>query len=113
MTDAAATRAAHAVTHTRLATEVYATTGLDPLKAIAALAGSVPVAPSPAAQRKQTEHDALLDALCNLQLASDYAANAREMSLYTYHSEIKERVAELKQSAILKTRKALAALEQS
>lgn len=113
MTDAAATRAAHAVTHTRLATEVFATTGLDPLKAVAALAGSIPVAPSPAAQRKQTERNALSDALHDLQFASEYAATAREMSLYAYHPEIKERVAELKQSAILKVRKALAALEQS
>lgn len=113
MSDAAATRAAYAATHASLATQVYATTGLDPLKAVAALAGSIPIAPSPAAQRKQTERNALSDALNDLQFAAEYAATAREMSLYTYHPEIKERVAELKQSAILKTRKALAALEQS
>lgn len=112
MSDAAATRAAHAVTHTRLATEVFATTGLDPLKAVAALVGSIPVALTPAAQRKRDERNALSDALHDLQFAAEYAATAREMALFTYHPEIKERVAELKQSAITKVRKALASLEQ-
>jgi hypothetical protein len=113
MTDAAATRAAYAATHASLATQVYATTGLDPLKAIAALAGSIPVNPTLAARKKQDERNALSDALFDLQFAVEYVATAREMSLYAYHPEIKERAAELKQFAITKARKALTALEQA
>lgn len=113
MTDAAATRAAYAATHTSLATQVYATTGLDPLKAVAALVGSIPVAPSPAAQRKQTERNALIDALHDLQFAASYASQAHELTFYSYHVECKERANELKKSAILKAREALAALEQA
>lgn len=113
MSDAAATRAAYAATHASLATQVYATTGLDPLKAVAALAGSIPVAPSPAAQRKQDERNALSDALFDLQFAINYASQAHELTFYSYHVECKERAAELKQSAIRKARKALASLEQA
>lgn len=113
MTDSASTRARFGAKTVELHEAVLARTGTSPLASVAALAGSIPVAPSPAAQRKQVERNALSDALFDLQFAANYASQAHELSFYTYHPEIKERVAELKQSAITKVRKALASLEQS
>jgi hypothetical protein len=110
MSDSAATRARFGVTTAELDRLVKAKTGTSPLASVAALAGSIPVSPAPA---KRTEFAELSDAVLYLQLAADYAVNAREMSFYDRHPEIKDRVAELKSNAITKARKALAALEQS
>lgn len=113
MSDSAATRARFGVTTAELDRLVTAKTGTSPLASVAALAGSIPVAPSPAAQKKQVEREELNTAIFNLQLAAGYASNALELSFYSYHPEIKERAAELKSNAIAKARKALAALEQA
>ena len=113
MSDSAATRARFGVTTAELDRLVTAKTGTSPLASVAALAGSIPVNPSQAAQKKQVERDGLSDAVFDLQFAADYASAAIELSFYTYHAEIKERAAELKANAITKARKALAALEQS
>ena len=113
MTDSAATRARFGVTTAELDRLVKAKTGTSPLASVAVFAGSTPVNPTPAAQAKKTERDALRDAVFDLQFAADYVSTALELSFYTYHAEIKERAAELRANAITKARKALNALEQS
>jgi hypothetical protein len=113
MSDSAATRARFGVTTAELDRLVKAKTGTSPLASVAALAGSIPVSLSPAAQVKQASFAALNDAIQDLQFAAEYAATARELSFFASHHGIKERAAELKANAITKARKALAALEQS
>jgi hypothetical protein len=113
MSDSATTRARFGVTTAELDRLVTAKTGTSPLASVAALAGSIPVSLSPSAQVKQASFAALNDAILDLQFAAEYAANARELSFYSYHPECKERAAELKSTAITKAREALAALEQS